>query len=265
MPTDWTTVRDSDFAVPTDPTLPELVDELAEMLRSPDPEIRDRLAYNTLAHWIDRGVLDESQLVELGDDMAGRFDDPGIQTRTFAPLVLTSIVSVGTIRSAWVDAFTPWYADESDLRGYDERLGWLHAAAHGADLLGAFGLCPQVDPARMLDLGATRLLAPTAHLFRDAEDDRLGYALATTLTRPELTAESATDWLRRLSKVFDSITPGQLPPQVSNLLRTLRVVFVLGELGVRLPDTTDPVVPPCWPSARAAIVDVLHTAMPRMY
>jgi len=85
-----------------------------------------------------------------------------------------------------VPSFEGWYVAEQDLRGYDEKLGWLHAIAHGSDLLGAFGLVPAVEPRRMLDLGIARLLAPTDQVLRDLEDDRLGAALAVTLTRPEL-------------------------------------------------------------------------------
>lgn len=265
MPTYWAAVRDGDFAVPTDRPLPELVAELAEMLRSPDPQIRDGLAYFTLANWIDRGVLDTDRMLELGDEMAGRFDDPEIQSRTFAPLILTSIVSAGGFRASWVEPFERWYAAESDLRGYDERLGWLHAAAHGADLLGALGLCAEVDPVRILDLGAARLVAPTSHVFRDAEDDRLGYALATTLTRPELTPDTATGWIAAMPQLFEKVDPGPPPAELGNLLRTLRVVFALGELGVRRPDSTAPVAPPCWPPVREALVGVFRTAFPTMY
>lgn len=28
-----------------------------------------------------------------------------------------------------------WLIDEPDFRGFDEELGWIHAFAHGADLL----------------------------------------------------------------------------------------------------------------------------------
>ena len=56
-------------------------------------------------------------------------------------------MSQGEFEPSWLAAFTSWYPAETDLRGYDQKLGWLHAVAHGADLLGAFGRCPQVDPA----------------------------------------------------------------------------------------------------------------------
>ena len=52
-----------------DRPLAELTTELTTMLGSPDPEMRDGLAYPTLATWIDRGVYDDL-IAGLGDGMA---------------------------------------------------------------------------------------------------------------------------------------------------------------------------------------------------
>ncbi|MDX6284005.1 MAG: hypothetical protein QOH03_5076, partial [Kribbellaceae bacterium] len=175
--TDWAQVRAEGFAVPAGRPVDELVAELSTMLRSPDPLIRDAQAYSTLATWIGNGVLGQAELRALGDDMVGRFADSEIQARTFAPLILDSIVTQGVFEPSWVPPFERWYVAETDLRGYDAELGWLHAVAHGADLLGTLGLYPAVEPVEMLRLGIGRLLTPTEYVLRDMEDDRLGYAL----------------------------------------------------------------------------------------
>ncbi|MGW6277632.1 DUF2785 domain-containing protein [Kribbella sp. NPDC055071] len=65
-----------------------------------------------------------------------------------------------------------------DLRGYDRELGWLHAVAHGGDLLGAFGRSSPVPPDEVLALASERLIAPADVVWRDHEHDRLGYAIA---------------------------------------------------------------------------------------
>lgn len=234
--TDWAQVRDTDYAVPSDRPLDELVAELVGMLRSPDPAVRDRQAYSILATWIDRGVLSAQQLRALGDEMIPRFTDGEIQSRTFAPLILDVIVSAaGVFEPSWVPPFERWYVAEEDLRGYDEKLGWLHAVAHGGDLLGTFGLHPAVEPVQMLRLGIGRLLTPTSYVLRDMEDDRLGYALAVTLTRDDLSDADATSWLdpalRALSLPVEGITP-----ELTNTIRTLRVLYVLADHGVRMGD-----------------------------
>lgn len=258
--TDWAKVRSADFAVPSDHPLAELVDELSTMLRSPDPVVRDSQAYSTLATWIGRGVLDRRQLRALGDEMVGRFGDPEIQARTFAPLILDSIVSYGVFEPSWVPPFERWYVAEEDLRGFDPKLGWLHAVAHGSDLLAALAQVPAIEPIEMLRLGIGRLLTPTDHVLRDLEDDRLGFALAAALTRTDLTLADATGWL---DPAIRSVTaqPGEgIRPELTNTLRTLRVLYVLVDHGVRLNQTVTQI--PHRDPVKAKLVEVFHAATP---
>ncbi|HZE41468.1 MAG TPA: DUF2785 domain-containing protein [Stackebrandtia sp.] len=231
--TDWQGVIDADAAVPDGTPLTELVAELSRDLRSPDPVRRDQHAYSVLSRWISRGVLDAAAMRRLGDEMATRFDDPEIQTRTFAPLILAVIVSTGEFDPQWLEAFTTWYVTETDLRGHDGDLGWLHAVAHGADLLDEFGAHPAVDPAPLLELAARRMLAPTPHVWRDQEDDRLAFALAHTLTRTELSAADATAWLDAIAEDFAAGVPGPVPPYATNTMRTLRLLYIAVDRGVR--------------------------------
>ncbi|WP_432944459.1 DUF2785 domain-containing protein [Kribbella sp. CA-253562] len=258
--TDWALVRAEGFAVPPDRPIIDLVAELSGMLRSPDPVVRDGQAYATLATWIGQGVLAPELLRELGDELAGRFADPEIQARTFAPLVLDAIVSAGVFEPAWVPPFERWYVAEEDLRGYDAKLGWLHAVAHGADLLGALGRLPAVEPVEMLRLGVGRMLTPTDHVWRDLEDDRLGYALAATLTRTDLLETDATGWLDPVARVLANHPADGVRPEVSNTLRTLRVLYVLVDRGVRINDSVVQV--PHRELVRDKLADVLRTATP---
>ncbi|MER6400204.1 DUF2785 domain-containing protein [Kitasatospora sp. NPDC001603] len=236
--TDWSRIEATDCAVPADRPLEELVRELSGALADPDPDVRDGAPYAVLATWIERGVIDGPRRLALGDEMAARFLDPQIQARTFAPLVLDMLVEKGDFEAAWVDAFERWYPAETDLRGHDEKLGWLHAVAHGADLLDRFGRHPEVDPVRMLHLAAARLTAPTDHVFDQLEDDRLARAVARVLTRPDLSESDATTWLDPVAARFGAdrlSTP--VPAHLSNCLRTLRLLYVLADRGVRAPNT----------------------------
>lgn len=230
--TDWQKVIDGGCQQPEGGLTPALIAELSQALRSPDPVLRDEQALTVLAGWIPD--LDSGQRRRLGEEMAARFSDPEIQARTFAPLVLSMIVEQGDFDDSWLAAFTRWYPAETDLRGYDPELGWLHAVAHGADLLGAFGRCPQVvDPAPLLGVAAARLLAPTGYLFAHQEDDRLAYAIALTLTRAELSQEQSVDWLDPVRADFEASEPGPVPPRASNTMRTLRTLYILADRGVR--------------------------------
>lgn len=262
---DWRAVAAADYAVPENEDLPALVDELARMLTSDDPVVRDELGYSILATWIARDLLPPDQLDLLGDQMAKRFTADEIQTRTFAPLILDSVVSKGRFSQVWFDAFAAWYPNEDDLRGFDPRLGWLHAVAHGADLLGAFGRCPQVRPELVLAVASERLTRPAAEVWRDHEDDRLGYAIALTLTRRELTEWTAVRWLDAVAD--DWARRGHGPPaaEVSNAVHTLRMVYVLATTGVRPSGERLPVLLSHEATVRRRLLDVLHGVSPYMW
>ena len=261
----WSTVQADDFQVPVGHELAELIAELSEMLRSPRPEVRDSLAYSTLATWIMRGVLSRDRQTDLGDQMAERFADPAVQARTFAPLILACLADRGLVEDEWVFAFERWYPTEADLRGYGGSLGWLHAVAHGADLLGEFGTSSTVDPQRMLRLATARLTAPTDFVWRDQEDDRLGYAIAQTLTRDDLGPAEVTGWLDPIEAMLEKPPEVPIPPSVSNALRTLRSLYVLLGTGVRVRGQDLPLVPEHASLVKGRLVEVLHHRTPWMW
>src|SRR6476661_3931578 len=94
----WKQVLATGLAVPSDRPLDDLTAELTRMLGSPDPAVRDGLAYPTLATWIDRGVYDDL-LVGLGDGMAaglrvgvGEIDTDTVFRRSFSVLVLAECI-----------------------------------------------------------------------------------------------------------------------------------------------------------------------------
>ncbi|MEV8376825.1 DUF2785 domain-containing protein [Kribbella sp. NPDC056861] len=260
--TDWAQVRANGFAVPAGRPVDELVAELSGMLRSPDPQVRDGQAYSTLATWIGEGVLDADALRALGEEMVTRFADPEIQARTFAPLILDAIISQGVFEPSWVPPFERWYVGEEDLRGFDPKLGWLHAVAHGSDLLAALARVQAVEPVQMLRLGVGRLLTPTEYVLRDLEDDRLGFALGVALTREDLTGADAVGWLDPALRAVVTVPAAGFAPEISNTLRTLRVVYLMVDHGVRLDDERPNVQIPHRDQVKAKLLEVFQTATP---
>ena len=263
--TDWSDVVANDFEIPAGHPLPALVRELSELLRSPEPALRDRVAYSTLATWITRGQVPHRLLVELGDEMAVRFADPQGQARTFAPLVLAVLASENIVEERWIVAFERWWPAEGDVRGYDPVLGWLHAIAHGADLAGELGRCSVVVPGRMLELITARLTAPSTHVWRDGEEDRVAAAVALILTRQDLDLSEATSWLDPLEEVMRTSGATGTPAEVSNSTRSLRSLYVLLGTGVRVGKEDAAIVPPHAADLQRRIVDVLHHATPWLW
>jgi len=224
--------------VPTDEELEQLIDDLA----SPDPAVRDDGAFSEVAAMVAEGRLTAEQAQRLGEVAALRLEHPEVQVRTFAPLVFAVLASVGVTKPSWTDAVVQWYPHEADLRGYDPQLGWLHAAAHGADALAELGRAGAAAPTVLLGTLAMRLITPTEMVFRDQEDDRIAHAFALVLTDTRLTVGEAVGWLAHVTALFATGEHGPVPANVSNTLRTLRSLSIALEHDV-LADGVAVVVP----------------------
>jgi hypothetical protein len=235
--------------------LPGDLAALVDDLRSPDPGVRDDGAYNALASRVAAGQADK-HLMALGDAGAALLADPAIQARTFGALVLALVVDRVNILSSgiparggavddvrpihvvsWLAAFLTWYSGEQDLRGHDQALGWLHAVAHGADTLEAFGGSPLLNAAdllMLLDAAADRVHAPTTHHLTQQEDDRLGHAVMSILARGSVPAADAGAWIDRLAAPWRARAPGPIAAQLDNTIRFARTLHLALTLGVRV-------------------------------
>jgi hypothetical protein len=249
-----TTTRryDADVSELSEPERAAALDALADDLRSPDPVVRDDQAYLAAVRWMPSLASGERR--RLGDRMAARLTDPAVQARSFAPPILARIAEAGDWRPEWWRSFADWYPAETDLRGYDSRLGRLHAVAHGADLLAVLARHPGQDPLPLADLAVARLPAPTDHLFDAQEDDRIAYALAQILGHPTLTEADSVRWLDRIADAFRTGKPGPVPAWVSNTMRTLRMLYVLADRGLSRRNTDEPARPL---THREAVLDAL--------
>jgi hypothetical protein len=212
----WEQVVADGLKVPQDRSLVEMTEDLTRMLGDPDPDVRDGIAFPTMATWIDEGVYDDL-LVGLGDGMCHGLDiglgEVGTDTvfrRSFSALILTECID-RTTRAAlggpnvvlrWGDRIMSWYARERDLRGFVPGKGWAHAIAHGADALGALARSPvlgRLELTVILDVIADRLLMPTDAFFVCGEGDRLAFATMHLLRRDVLGMEVLEPWVARLA------------------------------------------------------------------
>lgn len=212
----WTQVRAAGLAVPDDRPLAELTAELTTMLGSPDPQLRDELAYPTLTTWIDRGVYDDL-LVGLGDGMTagltiglGERETDTVFRRSFSALVLAECLDrtnrANLVLPAkvleWGDRLAAWFLREQDLRGFVPGKGWAHAVAHGADALGVLARSPHLglnELTVILDVLADRVLAPTDTLLTHGEPDRMALATMTVLRRNVVPLSVVEPWVARIT------------------------------------------------------------------
>jgi uncharacterized protein DUF2785 len=212
----WEQVLADGLKVPQERSLVEMTEDLTRMLGDPDPEVRDGIAFPTMATWIDEGVYDDL-LVGLGDGMChgldiglGEVESDTVFRRSFSALILTECIDRTTkaalggpnVVLRWGDKIMSWYSRERDLRGFVPGKGWAHAVAHGADALGALARSPvmgRLELTVILDVIADRLLMPTDAFFVCGEGDRLAYATMHLLRRDILGIDVLEPWVARLA------------------------------------------------------------------
>jgi hypothetical protein len=240
----WFALPEREWSFPSDRIAAEMADELGEVLSSPDPRLRDDIGYTALARWTREGALDEA-MVRLGDAAAGRLTHSEVQTRSFAALTLTVVLRrreqvPDLVPSAaveeWGSAFTRWYPAESDTRGWDDDLGWLHAVAHGADAAAAFAHHLPHRRVELLDACARRIInRDTEERYVQLEDARLARALVEVLSPDEVTERQATAWLDVVEAAFSDAGPGPVPAWAFNTFATLQSLHLHLTRGVVQP------------------------------
>src|SRR3954449_35038 len=120
----------ADYAVPHDRTLTELTEELVRGLASTNPQVRDALAYPTLATWLERGVYDDL-LPGFGDGLCAGLNyglgEDGTDTvfrRSFTALTLAEVIHRDNaeflvhdeVVMRWGDRLATWVARRRRLR-----------------------------------------------------------------------------------------------------------------------------------------------------
>jgi hypothetical protein len=251
----WEDIRKSDYAVPVGSDLAALTDELLGYLGSPDPDLRDEIAYYTLAHWMIRRVYSEEQLREIQRKLMPRMMEgigeqgtDSVFGRSFAALMIGHVINEDNknpfldateVKEA-LDAGLKQLAAERDLRGWIEGKGWAHSCAHSADLLWHSSRSRHLntaDAGQILDAIAEKFMAQTGTLYVHGEDVRMARAAHELFGRNDVSIEIATAWIDKLIGVVDQADPnGNFDPQfhsayynTKNLLRSLYFQMVHAE------------------------------------
>lgn len=197
---------------PAADALPQLLAGLTSLLDSPDPELRDDIAYGLLAKWLvrDRIVPIESRRTLLGAWLTKLRVTPGAPPdaalgRSFAALCLGLLVALDN-QDPWLSPAEfervlanalEYLRAEADVRGFDARLGWVHSVAHTADLLKFLARSEHLQPAgqaTVLAAIADKLTATTVPLTC-GEDERLARAVLALAAREDFAAPAFAAWL----------------------------------------------------------------------
>src|ERR1051325_334535 len=209
----WRQIAKNHYAVPPGQEVFPLARELSGYLGSPDPELRDDLAYSMLATWIVRQKkLSVEQLVTLLEEWKtnlqasiGETGTDSIFKRSFSALCLSALAArdlkapfLGENRfRALLNGALTYLRDEHDLRGFDAQKGWIHATAHTADLLAALAenkFFTKQDQERVLK-AITQRLATANEIFSYGEQDRLANVAAVIASREDFDNGRVNTWV----------------------------------------------------------------------
>ena len=199
---------------------------LADCLASPDPDLRDGIAFEGLQFWMRSEKLDTATVQSLRTALQAQLKapDPKGFARPFAALVLADVARVdrrtpyltADERSDLLRAATDYLQGVRDYRGFDEKEGWRHGVAHGADLMLQLSLNPALDKSAhesMLASIGSQVLGADNHFYIYGEGSRLMAPVFYLARRDTLSATEWEAWITRLaeaSKVRQPVTQGML-------------------------------------------------------
>jgi hypothetical protein len=282
----WERVVADGYRVPHGAALDDLTTDLVKMLGDGDPRVRDDIAYSVLSTWVSEGVYDEL-LAGLGDGLVlglrvglGEDGTDTVLRRSFSAVGLAAVIArdnaVHTLHPTtvltWADRSVAWFLAERDLRGWVPERGWVHAVAHGADLLGTLTASRYLGSEELrvlLDVIAERLLIPTEHRFAAGEDDRLAFATMSLLHRDLVSVDELESWLDRVAALWaDPVTPGERESATRTnavaYARALHLQLLLGVTGTPVQDSMaiPAVNPGCRPDLLIALQRSVRSSAP---
>jgi len=226
----------SEWKVEDDQRRQALAVALLDCLASPDPALRDDLAFAAIQHWSRARQLAPTTLQTLRATLVDRLAavDPDGFARPFAALALAEVARADRVapflsadeRAGIVRAGTTYLAGVRDHRGFDERDGWRHGVAHGADLMLQLALNPALDRAQLDALLAAiaAQVMPTGHFYVYGEGDRLMAPVFYVGRRQALSAAEWNAWFAALAARLPRREP---PTQASLAARHDLAAFLL--------------------------------------
>ncbi|MDM4767953.1 DUF2785 domain-containing protein [Pelomonas sp. SE-A7] len=222
---------------------------LAGCLASPDPALRDGLAFELLSQWMRAKALQPATLQSLRESLllALQSQDAAGVHAPFAALTLAEVARVDRLqpflnpeqRAELLAKACAYLASVKDRRGYTPGEGWRHGVAHGADLLMQLSLNPALDGAaqrRILQAVASQVLAGEAHAYQFGEGQRLARPALFAAWRGEL---SADEWQQWLNGALASVLPPSSTPTTAELARLHNAREFLWPLYVSLNELRD--------------------------
>ena len=221
---------------------------LVDCLGSPDPLLRDEVAFEALSAWMRGKLLSvptvHALYVRLLPELS-RSDAAGFR-QPFSALVLSEVARVDRLqpfltpeeRERLVSEAAQSLSRVRDYRGFEARSGWRHGVAHGADLLLQLAMHPALTRAqadRMLEALAVQVAPAGGHAYVFGEPGRLARPVFAIAGTGLLTPEEWTAWLTRVTALRGGVAALKTAEGLANrhnalgFLQSLYVALQEGE------------------------------------
>ena len=192
---------------------------LLEHLGDTSPEIRDELVFTSLARGIQEELFTKEQFQLIAAEIVSdggldkEIDKTGASTpeRSFRALIYANLLSADgnqqslfyqvlktDIRNTLLDQGLHYLEKEEDTTGFSSQYGWVHAFAHGADLLTEVVCHPDFSASQMYEvlelLGC--MFKKISIRFTDDEDWRLARVIYEPILQGKLEQEQVAYWIK---------------------------------------------------------------------
>ena len=234
-PEQWEKFRSHDFVIADDARLQDFSLSLLPCLDAADPAIRDGLAIDALTTWLRNKQIRAATARRMVMQLIPRLTAPDAAGfgQPFAALALAELARMDRIDryltdaeyAALVVAASDYLKSVRDYRGFDEREGWRHGVAHGADALMQLALNPRTTKAQldaMLEAIATQVVPPAAHFYVYGEGGRLARPVVFIAQRQLHSMQEWRTWFAKIN------APASFKTQLGLAMRHNRSAFLNG-------------------------------------
>ena len=190
----------------------EEIQWLLKHLGDPSPEIRDDLVFTSLARGIQEELFTQEQFHFIAETISSdkgvekEIDKLGLPTleRSFRALIYANLLSVDAnpqsifyqglqaeIRTVLLHQGLYYLSKEKDTTSFSSQYGWVHAFAHGADLLTEVACHPDFPKSRVPEVFNILSIR-----FTGDEDRRLARVLYEPILQGKLEQKQVASWIK---------------------------------------------------------------------
>lgn len=227
---DLTRIKENDFKLAEGEKATDYLDLMLKYIGDPDPVLRDDLILETFCNFIsNKAYFPNDVTIALLDTLLskdylfyniGSEGDDSVLKRSFSSLVIDCI-SWNNLDNNFLDKATvlktfdliiKYFNEEQDLRGFDNKKGWMHALAHTSDNFHSLLNQPKiVEDAELCEDCCKKILSSIENkllegkdLFAADEDERMLTPIFWDMLADKLVPyDYICNWIEGLGRVMD--------------------------------------------------------------